>query len=505
MHIDEINQLRSALGRDAADVDLVETHISWVLLAGTDAWKIKKPVNFGFVDFSTPELRARACADELRLNRRLAPELYLGVVSVVARNGTLAIGGAGRFVEYAVHMRRFDHACVASDLADRGALRADQLDAFAADLARFHASLPPSDAQCPFGKPDDLQARTLENFEPIQSRLGGSGELASLRERLTGCFDALAERMERRRADGFVRECHGDLHLGNLVEWGGRLLAFDCLEFNAALRWGDVAAEIAFPYMDLMARGHPRMAWRFLDRYLARSGDYAALGLLGYCTAYRALVRAKVAALSATDGDPATGGIRHYVELAREFVRPRRGALVFMHGVSGSGKSVVADEIAQRLGGVRIRADVERKRLAGRDAGDRLEPEFYTDQWHSRTMQRLLDLGLAVAAAGYVAVLDATWLDPQARANAIDQVRARGVSCAIVSVHADVDTLRERVAARSGLGNDPSDADLAVLEAQLAGFTPLTCDEAGYALTVDTCDGRLDYDELAVQLRRLIE
>jgi aminoglycoside phosphotransferase family enzyme/predicted kinase len=483
----------------APRIELAETHISWVLLAGEFAYKVKKPVDFGFVDFASLERRRRYCEEELRLNRRLAPQLYLGVVPVTGSPDAPRLGGNGPPIEWAVKMRRFRRDDELAAMATRGELRAEQVESLARRVAGFHAradARPPDPA---WGSAAAVLEHWLGNFEAIaRSGLAAAerARLDALRAWTLAQHARLAPMIDARRATGFVRECHGDLHLGNVVLLDGQPVPFDALEFDPALRWTDVVAEIAFTMMDLERHGRPELARHFLDTWLECTGDFAGLALLPAMLAYRAMVRAKVSALRAGQEQDAAqrtaslDAMRACIALAERFAAPRPRALAITTGVSGSGKSRLALALAEHGDWVRIRSDVERKRLAGLPAAERAVSEpgegLYAPSRSDEVYRRLGALAREVLAAGFPALVDATCLERARR----DALRAVADGCdagfAILSVEAPVPLLRQRVLRRCAAGGDPSDATIAVLERQLAAREPLGEDERARAVAVDT-------------------
>ncbi|MCX7892612.1 MAG: AAA family ATPase [Burkholderiales bacterium] len=492
-----------------ADVELVETHISWVLLAGGYAYKLKKPLDLGFLDFSTLAKRRAACEEEVRLNRRLAPELYLDVVAVTGSPDDPAMGGTGLAVEYAVRMRRFDRALELDRLLARGELPDERIDELAALVARFHAAVPAAPPDGPYGTPGAVYAAAAANFEhlaALEHDAATAARIAALARWTEAAHSRLAPVMRERLAGGFVRECHGDLHLANMVLHEGRVVVFDCIEFNPALRWTDVAAEIAFTVMDLRRRGRPDLAQRFLNGYLDASGDYAGLRLLPYYLVYRAMVRAKVAAIRASQETDAAArerdaaDVRAHLALAESFAAERQPALVITCGASGSGKSFVAGRLAATGDWIRIRSDVERKRLAGLDAaartGSGVGAGLYTPDMTERTYARLAALARTVVAAGYPALVDATFLERTRREAFRALAGGLGVPFLILAPAAPADVMRERVAARERAAADPSEATLAVLERQLATAEPLAAEETAHALVIDAA-GPVEADALA--------
>ncbi len=480
-------------------VTLVETHISWVLLTGRYAYKIKKPVDLGFLDFSTLDKRHRFCEEELRLNRRLAPELYLAVVPIAGTPDNPQLGGAGAPIEYAVKMLQFPQEAQLDRVLARGELKPEHIDDLAARLADFHRHAAVAGPDSPFGTPERVWHPVNENFEQIRARIGETERppLERLARWSRTAFEQLKDVFAARRRGGFVRECHGDAHLANMVLRDGRVVPFDCLEFNDNLRWIDVINEVAFTVMDLADRGQPAYAHRYLNGYLEHTGDYEGLMLLRFYQVYRALVRAKVAAirlrqpgLSDADRGQIGENYRGYIELAGRYTRPTRPVLMIAHGLSGTGKTTLTQALVERLGAVRLRSDVERKRLHGLAAtarsGSALNTGLYTAEAGARTYDRLADLARAIIDAGHTAILDATFLRRAQR----DRLRALAQELRapflILAFEASASTLRERVTIREQAGVDASEAGLAVLEHQLASAEPLADEERAQALVIDT-------------------
>lgn len=466
----------------AQDIEMLETHISWVFLAGPYAYKIKKPVNLGFLDFSTLEARRYYCEEELRLNRRLAPDLYIDVVEIRGSADAPRIGGSGPVIEYALRMRRFPQEALASRLLAGGKLTPELVTALAAHIAHFHGSMPPAPREASYGVPDSVLHNALQNFTQISPLLTSPNDheaLQALRDWTEREFMLRYGEMEERRSAGMVRECHGDLHLGNIVLLEGKLVPFDCIEFNEDLRWNDVMSEVAFLVMDLMDKGAPGLAWLFLNAYLEATGVYSGLSVLRFYLVYRAMVRAKVHLLRARQSasDPAeesrlVESYRSYVTLAAKCARLGQPALVLMHGLSGSGKSTVARELVQALGAIRLRSDVERKRLQGMTAIERsssaVASGLYGLDSTDATYARLAEASRAVVQAGYTAIADATFLRRAQRAQLQEVASTLGVPIAVIDVQAPQALLRERLASRVARATDPSEATVQVLEQQLA-------------------------------------
>lgn len=485
-------------GRPDVRPELLETHLSWVLLAGDFAWKIKKPVALPFVDFSTLAARRHYCEEELRLNRRLAPQVYLDVVPVTGDAAHPQLGGDGPAIEYAVKMRRFAQDALFDHLLEAGALRPEHLDQLARRIATFHAAAPAT-TDTAFGTPQRVLEPALDNFADLARHADAARR--ALLDRLAAwtrdTWRALEPTLAARHRDGFIRECHGDLHLRNLVLIDGQPIAFDCIEFSAELRWIDVMSEVAFLVMDLLDRDRPALAFRFLDGYLAQAGDYAGLAVLRFYVVYRALVRAKVHELRARQvrgdaGEPQRlqAVTDHYLALADAVARGAAPALVLMHGLSGSGKSRIAAALVESLQAIRLRSDVERKRLFGlnasADSHSAVGAGLYGTGASTRTYARLAELARGIIAAGYPAIVDAAFLARAQRDAFRALARDLRVPFRIVDCRADPAILRQRITTRAAAADDPSEATIAVLDRQLATHEPLAGDERAACVTCDT-------------------
>ncbi|MFA7281823.1 MAG: AAA family ATPase [Sterolibacterium sp.] len=480
-------------------VEQIETHISTVLLAGDYAYKIKKPVNLGFLDFTTLENRRHYCLEEVRLNRRLAPSLYLGVVAIVGSPGKLQIvpPGTSGAVEYAVKMQRFEQTALLDHMLATGKMMPQHLDDLAQAVANFHSqSVAALDIS--YGTPASIASPMLQNFSQLRPLLDTDDEIARvdlLEQWSTHAHAKLSCLMEERRHNGFIRECHGDLHLGNIIRNDDGIQIFDCIEFNPALRWIDVASEIAFTVMDLCARGRSDWGARFLNAYLERTEDYAALRLLPFYLVYRALVRAKVARIRASqaNGDIRAKALIDYADhlrLAEAFIAPRRLALIITRGVSGSGKTTVSQWFLEHFSALRLRSDIVRKRLHGLNPNSRshsaLAADLYTESASQATYADLLCLAREILESGFPVVVDATFLKRSQR-EAFERMAADlGVSFLILDCSSGYENLRQRVMLREANGKDASEANMAVLDWQLANDQSLDAQEMKYAVAIDT-------------------
>jgi aminoglycoside phosphotransferase family enzyme/predicted kinase len=474
-------------------VDMRETHISWVLLTGRFAYKIKRPVHYPFIDLRSSAQRRRLCHEEVRLNRRFAPELYLGACTVRLRHGEARIGGSGRIIEYAVKMRQFPHSQELGTLLDERRIEPVELGNFGVELARLHARLPAARARERWGQPasqvESMRRNARESVRAAQA-LGkpAAAVVRAVQAGLERWIGAARPLLAQRFAARHVRECHGDLHAGNIVRHGARLTPFDCLEFDPALRWIDVADEVAFLLMDLEARERPLHAQAFLNGYLSACGDYQSCLLLPLFRAHRALVRAKVMALNAVASGTTAIAVRkarrdheRYVECAQHALAMQRPQLVLMSGLSGSGKTWVAQRLAPALRAVHLRSDIERKRLAGLPAlarsGSALGKGLYALSATRAVYDRLAQCAADALAGGCTTIVDATFGLSADRARFRALAAAVGIDTWVVYCHAARKTLEARIRHRLEREKDPSEADIRVLDWQETQFTPPTPQE----------------------------
>ncbi|MDT8385525.1 MAG: AAA family ATPase [Gammaproteobacteria bacterium] len=487
------------------EIRLIETHISWVMLTGDYAYKIKKCVNFGFLDFSTLARRRHFCEEEIRLNGRLAPDLYLAVVPITGPAAQACIGGSGEPLEYAVKMRQFDLRDTFDALLARHALAAAQMEETAQVLARFHATIAPADAGAPFGSPAAILQPALENFDQLGESLAAGqtphrlgDKLISLRQWTTEQHTALIPTFVARKQAGRIRECHGDLHLRNIVLWEGRVTPFDGIEFNDNLRWIDVINELAFLLMDLDDHQQPALSRQLLNSYLSLSGDYDGLRVLRFYQIYRAMVRAKVAGLRLVQIEAPNAAaqqlqeIDNYLQLAEDYTRVKQPALIITHGLSGSGKTYLASRLAHATGLIHLRSDVERKRCFGLAplAKTQSAPEagIYTSQATQDTYQHLLQLARTILSAHYSVLVDATFLQRPQRDAFRALAEELGLPFTILHCEASDETLQQRVRHRQQMERDASEADLQVLENQQQKQQPLAADERAYTRVVQTAE-----------------
>ncbi len=465
-------------------VDHLQTHISHVLLAGDYAYKVKKPLNLGFLDFTSLARRKYYCEEELRLNGRLAPDLYLDCIPISGSAAEPRLGDpSGPVIDYAVRMRRFPQTALLDQWLAAGKLELRHLDALARRLAKFHRAIPAADPATSLGTPERVQQPMLDNFSHTRPLLVDPAELATLAdvERWTlNAFSRLRPLLAERKAGGWIREGHGDLHLGNMVlTESGQVMIFDCIEFNDDFRWIDVMNDLAFLTMDLRSRQATPFAQRVLNAYLEYSGDFAGAALLDYYQVYRAMVRAKINAIQASQESipeaartAAREQCRAYLHLALTLTCPAAPFLLITHGVSGSGKSRRTGQLLEMFpGAIRIRSDVERKRLFGLgpldDSRSALGQGLYTPDASARTYQRLYELADRLLDARHPVLVDATFQKRDHRQPFRELAARHGVPFILLDCIGEPATLRERVAVRRARGDDAAEADVAVLERQL--------------------------------------
>ena len=513
----------------APDATCLETHISWVLLAGPQAVKFKKPLNLGFLDFGTLAQRRAACEEELRINQRTAPALYQAVVALVGpatapRLVPLAhLQPTDTVLEYGVQMQRFGAGQLLAEQLAAGTLQVQHLDMLAGRVAALHASAAPAPPGSPWGTAALVRQQAQDSFTALAALPLPAADQQTLQALAdwTQCEgERLQPLMAARHAAGQVRECHGDLHLGNLVLLADGPQLFDAIEFSEALRFTDPIADVAFLCMDLQAQGRPELGWHFLNAWLEHAGDHAGLALLPWYLVYRALVRAMVAGLrwgqqvgsgagadtgagagagAQGQGAGALGELQRYLALAAQLCQPRPQWLWLAQGVSGAGKSHHTAPLVAARGMVRLRADVERKRLfglapaqasTGADTGQAaavvVAGGIYSAQAHARTQAALLARARQVLQAGFAVLVDATFLAQAQRAPFLALAQQLQLPLRILAFAAPEALLRERVQRRLQQGGDASEATLEVLQSQLARREPLTAQEEALAVHIDT-------------------
>ena len=493
-------------------IECIETHASYVFLAGGFAYKVKRAVKYPFLDFSTLEKRHQACLNELRINRRTAPHLYLEVVPVSeAPDGTLRLRGRGKPVEWVLVMRRFDQEALFDRMAAEGRLPLAAMEPLAAAIGDFHDAadrvLTPDQAVLPLAEIlADNEAVLAGNADVFvrESAMAAQGSdmpahdsdmpAGDFGRTMRDVFTALSPLLRARAQDGYVRHCHGDLHLRNIVEIEGRPVLFDAIEFDDSLATIDVLYDLAFLLMDLGKRGLGAHANAVLNAYLDRgdTGNLLGLTALPFFVSLRAMIRAKVELLRAQTAAPemragALAEVRAYFDLARAYLAPVPARLVAIGGLSGTGKSAVARAIAPEIGAfpgaVIVRSDVERKRLFGVAPHERLPESAYAAGVSEHVYAMCRKRAALALEAGWSVIVDAVHARPEER-DAVAALAARyGVPFSGLWLEAPVEIMRARVGGRQG---DVSDATPYVVEAQRAyDLGPLTFDRVDASLSLD--------------------
>ncbi|MEO1520800.1 MAG: AAA family ATPase [Cyanobacteria bacterium J06633_2] len=472
-------------------IRLLQTHISYVLLTGEYAYKVKKPLNFGFLDYSTLDKRQHFCSEELRLNQRGAAALYLEVLPITHSGASFQLNGQGEAVEYTVKMRQFPQNTLLDYLFEQGKLSEPLLHELAIAVAGFHERSHTDDYIQTFGTVESIRAAFDENYEQTKHYIGGPQTQQQFDETRAYTDTFFAEQVElfqRRVRDGWVRECHGDLHLGNICYWDHTLHLFDCIEFNEEFRFVDVMFDIAYIIMDLEMKQRTDLSAAFLNTYVELTGDWEGLEVLPIYVNRQSYVRAKVISFMLDDPsvdegakEQASDRAAKYYTLAWNYAQPKQGRLILMAGLSGSGKSTTARHLAGILGAVQIRSDAVRKHLAGIPLNQRGDDAMYTPDMTQKTYHHLAELGVRLANAGYSVILDAKYDRVQPRIEAIAQASAHNIPIHVIYCDAPMDVRLERVQQRSG---DIADATADLVPKQI--FEEFTPKEVPHVLKLDT-------------------
>jgi aminoglycoside phosphotransferase family enzyme/predicted kinase len=499
------------------NLTVIETHISWLILTGPYAYKIKKPLMLGFLDFSTLDKRRYYCYEELRLNRRLAPQIYLDVVPITGSTTHPHLSASGTPIEYMVKMVQFPQQSRLDYCLQQGELSPDLIEDLINKVATFHQRTAIAPQDSPYGTPKAVLQSALENFEQMASLLEEESDrrqIARLQQWTQERWRQLQSEFSSRKETGFVRECHGDLHLGNIALVNKNFIIFDCIEFNDNFRWIDVINELAFLVMDLEDRGHPNLAHCCLNLYLEYSGDYSGLSVLNYYQVYRALVRAKIAVIRLGQGTSTTesqttikASYRSYLKLASDHIHSIKTFLVITHGLSGSGKTTLSQSFLEHSGAIRLRSDIERKRLHNLKPRERpdegVAAGIYSKESSHLVYQRLQQLAETVLKAGYPVIVDAAFLKQEQRQTFQNLAKSLEIPFAILDFRCNLPNLRRRVQERQRKNHDASDADLAVLKHQQATQEPLTKVEQKSTLPIETSPP-IDFNILTEKLQTLL-
>jgi uncharacterized protein len=474
-------------------IDLIQTHISYVLLTGEYAYKVKKPVNFGFLDFTALAQRKYFCEEELRLNQRGAPHLYLEVLSITKEGNQLSLNGEGEPIEYALKMCQFPQETLFIHLFEKGKLTEKWMEDLGRVVAKFHTQAQTNEAIRSFGSVSQIREAIDQNYEQTKQYINGpqtQEQFNQTRNFTDQFFQEQQALFDNRVANNRIRECHGDLHLGNICFWKDRILLFDCIEFNQSFRFVDVMYDVAFVVMDLEAQERPDLANAFLNTYVEETGDWEGLQVLPLYLIRQAYVRAKVTSflldepeISEAAKAEAKKKAAHYYQLAWQYTQKRQGQLILMSGLSGSGKSTIARYFARRMQAIHIRSDAVRKHLGGIALYEKGEEKLYTPEMTEQTYKHLLNLGIRLAAQGYAVILDAKYDQQIFRITALEQAQVNHLPFRIFYCTAPLEILRARLQRRKG---DITDAGVDLLAQQLQTTQPFKELEQPYIKTLDT-------------------
>ncbi len=474
-------------------IQVIQTHISWVFLTGDYAYKLKKTVDFGFLDFSTLEKRKYFLNQELEMNRLLAPDIYLEVLPIALSGDHLVLNGSGQPIEYVLKMRQFPQESIFINLFKQGKLTANNLRELAKVVAEFHGKTRTDEYVISFGSIDKIKESIDENYQITKPYIGIVQTLKKYQEtqQFTDLF--LIEKkgiFESRKNQGKIKECHGDLHLKNICLWKNKIQLFDRIEFNEEFRFVDVMYDIAFTVMDLDVRGRKDLSNIFLNSYLEQTGDWEGLQVLPLYLSRQAYVRAKVTSMllddpniSSEEKQEASQTARDYYHLAWEYTKQSSGCMILMSGLSGSGKTTVAQYLAPKINAIHIRSDAVRKHLAQISLTETGSENLYTPQMNEKTYNYLLDLGIMLSIEGFQVILDAKFDRLYWREKALTIGKNHQLPVYIIHCQAPLEILSDRLSERQG---DISDATPNLLQQQQETADPLTDTEQTYVKTLDT-------------------
>lgn len=499
-----------AYPHEVGKLELIETHISWVLLTGPYAYKIKKPIKLEFLDFRLLSSRKKFCDVELKLNRQWAPEIYLDVVTIRQSGQQTAVGETGRVIEYAVKMKQFPQSARLDAQLDAGALDNQDMRSFAELLANQHRQARVCDLNETHGTLSYIRQPMLENFEHLTKDFK-SKSVERLRDWTSNKLCRLHSVLLARQREGFIRVCHGDLHLANMVRLDSGIRAFDCIEFSEKLRDIDVISDVAFLAMDLVARQRTDLAYQFLNRYLEISGDYMGMQLFDLYFVYHCLIRAKVAMIRSSeravvaDAERDMVDVMHYIAVAEDCIARPFPMLIAMHGLSGSGKTWVSEQVMRMMPAIRVRSDIERKRLnALGETGhshSSVGHGLYREKITVEVYDRLRYLATVLLTAGHTVIIDAAFLAIEERRKLEFSAERLGVTLIFLDTRATEGELQARLIRRARIGKDASEASLDVLRYQQQTADELVDSESTHVLPVNT-DDEILLPKLIEQIRQ---
>jgi uncharacterized protein len=472
-------------------VQVIQTHISVVFLAGKLVYKVKKPLNLGFLDFTTLERRRYFCEQEVKLNSRFSEGIYLGVVDIWESQSGVNLSGEGATIEVAVLMSRIPEDRIMTNMLKKDLITTDILDRLADRIAYFHSHAAGGPGIAGFGSTEVIYRNVKENLDqalPFVGRTIDRNTYDQIARLSLDFIDAHRDLFLRRMRGGFIRDCHGDLHVDHVVILDDIML-YDCIEFNDRFRYGDTAADLAFLLMDLDFQGYPALAKHLAERYAHTSGDAESLKLLSFYRSYRAFVRGKVLGfeldepeISDAESERAVRTANDYFRLSLSYLKPPPPpALIVMCGLMATGKSFIATKLAKRLGLALLRSDEIRKDLLGVKRSQRRLDKFrqgiYTAGSTERTYEALFSAAEKSLAQGRSVILDASFMSYEHRRRARELARHAKVLFRLIECAAPEEVIRERLKARLEQKDEPSDARWEIFDSQKAAFQPIRSDE----------------------------
>lgn len=491
--IETMQQQDFYLHPTSATIRVMQTHCSVVFLTGDYAYKLKKAVDFGFLDYSTLEKRQHFLQQELAMNQPLAPDIYLSVLPISQVGDRLMLDNTENVVEYALKMAEFPQESLLINLFETGELQAFHLRELGKIVADFHQTALTNDYIKEFGKVEVIKTSIDNNYQATQKYIGIAQTLEQYQATQQFTDNFVIEKQavfENRCLTNKIRECHGDLHLKNICYWQNKIQLFDRIEFNEPFRFVDVMYDIAFTVMDLDARGRKDLGNIFLNTYLEQTGDWEGIQILPFYLCRQAYVRAKVTSMllddpniSKPDKQNAIEIAKNYYQLAWQYTQPTQGKIILMSGLSGSGKSTVARYLAPQINAIYLRSDAVRKHLAGIPLDQAGDDRLYSSTMSEQTYQRLLELGLLLAKQGFAVILDAKYDRIQWRSPIIEATQQANIPLQIIDCQASLETLQTRLQKRTG---DISDAKPELLASQQSNTEPFSETEQNYVIPLNT-------------------
>ena len=495
---------------------VIETHISYVILTGTYVYKIKKPLNLEFLNFSTLAKRLFYCQEEIRLNKKMAPDIYLEVVKITGDYHNPKINGNGKTIEYAVKMCEFPQDAIFAQLLDKQQLTLDMIRQTAQRIAQFHESAPLALADNPYGTYLQVHKPVEQNFNQIRPFLSTSQDIKDL-ALVSQWADQEHQRwlslFRERKQNNFIRECHGDIHLGNIALVNGEPVIFDCIEFNDSLRWTDTMADLAFLAMDLEDKGQLVFANQIVSDYLQATQDYSGLRILPYYKSYRAVVRAKIALYQRIQQKNSAAqriSWQHYqdcMQLAIRYCKSKKNVLIIMYGLPGCGKTTVAEYLVQHASFIHISSDITRKQLSGLAITSKnklaIYKGIYRPEITEQVYQHMHHTAQLILQAGYSVVVDATFIKRQHRNAYRHLAETHGVPFKILHIDAEEAIIFSRLQKRQQQTQQISEAGEDIYHVLKADLEVLAEDESNYTIKIDMSTSAEPYQSLEALIKAL--